>query len=165
MDKEVFKQWTGVAVHIVNAYFPQKSGDVRTWPVCLPLIPHASTVLSHAEAIQFASDETAQLLNQIGLYLYARADYAQAKKMYERALAIDEAALGSDHPNVAIRLNNLGLVLEAQGDLAGAKALFERALQILREFLGDDHPTTKTVQNNLRILEEELKNATNESAP
>ena len=53
----------------------------------------------------------------------ARAEYAQAKKMYERALAIDEAALGPDHPNVATRLNNLGLVLKEQGDLAGAKTL------------------------------------------
>ena len=53
-------------------------------------------------------------------------DLEGAKALYERALAIDEAALGPDHPNVAIRLNNLGGVLKAQGDLEGAKALFER---------------------------------------
>jgi Tfp pilus assembly protein PilF len=76
--------------------------------------------------------------------------------MHERALAIDEAALGPNHPNVAIRLNNLGMVLQSQGDLAGAKALFERSLRIFREFLGDNHPSTKTVQKHLKIVEAQL---------
>jgi len=149
MNKKDFKRWTGVAVHIVNASFPKDSYDVRTWPVCLPLIPHASTSLSHAEATQFASNKTARLLNQMGLYLKARAEYAQAKKMYERAIAIDEAALGPDHPNVAIRLNNLGNVLREQGDLAGAKALYERALAIGEAALGPDHPQVAIFADNL----------------
>ena len=113
MNEDDVKRWAGVAVHVVNAAFPNNSNDVRTWPLCAPLVPHASVALSHAEAIPFTSNETAMLLNQIGMYMYARAEYAQAKKMYERALAIDEAALGPDHPNVAEWLNNLGVVLEA----------------------------------------------------
>ena len=97
--------------------------------------------------------------------LRAQGDLTGTKALYERALAIDEAAFGPDHPDVAIDLNNLGLVLESQDDLAGAKPLYERALQICREFLGDDHPTTKNVQDNLQRLEEEMKNADDSSAP
>jgi tetratricopeptide (TPR) repeat protein len=149
MDDADSKQWAGVAVHVVNASFPQESNDVQTWPICAPLLPHASAALFYAEAVQFASKETARLLNQIGLYLEARAEYPQAKRMHERALAIDEAAFGLNHPRVAIRLNNLGSVLESQGDLAGAKALFERALAIDEAALGPNDPKVAIRLNNL----------------
>lgn len=152
MDEAAFKQWAGVAVHVVNASFPVESNDVRTWPICAPLLPHASTALSHAEAVQFASNETARLFNQVGLYLKNRAEYAEAKRMHERALAIGEAALGSNHPTVAIRLNNLGGVLRAQGDLSGAKALYERALAIDEAALGPNHPNVAIRLNNLGDL-------------
>jgi tetratricopeptide (TPR) repeat protein len=152
MKEESFKQWTGVAVHIVNASFPEDSNDVRTWPICAPLLPHASAALSHAEVIQFASNETARLLNQVGLYLKYRAEYAQAKKMYERSLAIDEAALGPNHPEVATDINNLGLVLQALGDLVGAKVLFERAIAMGETALGPDHPSVAIRLSNLGDL-------------
>jgi tetratricopeptide (TPR) repeat protein len=149
LDETAFKQWTGVAVHVVNASYPFDSNDVRTWPICEPLLPHASAALSHAETVQFASIETARLFNQVGLYLKTRAEYGQAKKMYERALAIGEATLSPDHPNVATWLNNLGNVLQDQGDLAGAKALYERALAIDETALGSDHPNVASRLNNL----------------
>ena len=149
MDEAAFKQWAGVAVHVVNESFPEKSDDVRTWPICAPLLPHASTALSHAEAVQFASNETARLFNQVGLYLKTRAEYGEAKRMYERALAIDEATLGPDHPNVAIRLNNLGNVLMDQGDLISAKALLERALAIDEATLDPNHPDVAIGLTNL----------------
>jgi tetratricopeptide (TPR) repeat protein len=149
LDEATFKQWTGVAVHIVNTASPTESYDVRTWPVFLPLLPHASAALSYAEAIQFASNETARLLSVVGVYLEARAEYSQAKKMHERALAIDEAMYSSDHPDVAIDLNNLGLVLQAQGDLAGAKSLLERALALGEAALGLNNLQVALYANNL----------------
>jgi hypothetical protein len=41
--------------------------------------------------------------------------------LYERALAIDEKVLGSEHPATATSLNNLAFLLEDQGDHAGAR--------------------------------------------
>jgi Tfp pilus assembly protein PilF len=70
----------------------------------------------------------------------------------ERALAIDGAAFGPHHPNVATDLSNLGSVLQALGDLAGARAAYERALQIRREFLGENHPRTVVVRHKLHSL-------------
>jgi hypothetical protein len=57
-------------------------------------------------------------------------DLAGARAAIERALAIDEAAFGPDHPNVVIRVNNLGSVLQDLGDLAGARVALERVLAI-----------------------------------
>jgi tetratricopeptide (TPR) repeat protein len=156
MNKKDFKRWTGVAVHVLNASFPHESYDVKTWPVCASLLPHASVALSHAEAIQFTSNGTSRLFNQIGLYLKARAEYAQAKIMLERALAISEAILDSDHPTLAIRLNNLGSILESQGDFVGARALYERALAIDEAAFSPGHPTLAIRLSNLgNVLREQ----------
>ncbi|MEK6302606.1 MAG: FxSxx-COOH system tetratricopeptide repeat protein [Acidobacteriota bacterium] len=149
MDDEALRQWTQVAVEVVNAAFPLGSQDVRTWPVCSALQPHASVILSYAEEVQLSSRETSRLLNQVGVFLNGRAEYAQAKSMIERSLAIDEAALGPANPEIAIRLSNLGLVLQLQGDIEGAKALFERALTIGEATFGSKHPHVATLANNL----------------
>lgn len=64
-----------------------------------------------------------------------------------RALKIDEAVDGSDHPNVATYINNLGGVLRDLGNHAGAKA--ERALKIAETVCGPDHPITQAIRNHL----------------
>jgi hypothetical protein len=69
-----------------------------------------------------------------------------------RALAIDEAAYGADHPRVAIRLNNLAQLLQAANRLAEAEPLMRRALVILKASLCPDHPSTQTVRGNLGTL-------------
>jgi len=64
-------------------------------------------------------------------------------------VAISEAALGPDHPDVGIRLNNLGGVLRDLGDLPGAREQYERALAIGEAALGPDNPTVRTLRRNL----------------
>jgi Tetratricopeptide repeat len=58
----------------------------------------------------------------------------------ERTIAIDEAAYGVDHPEVATDLAALGLVLRDLGDLQAAKAALERAARIGEAMYGPDHP-------------------------
>ncbi len=60
-----------------------------------------------------------------------------------RALAIDEASLGTDHPDVATRLNNLATLLIDTNRLAEAEPLMRRAVTILFDFewrTGHQHP-------------------------
>jgi tetratricopeptide (TPR) repeat protein len=88
-------------------------------------------------------------LNNLGLVLRAQGDLEGAKDAFERALRIDEAVHGPDHPNVAAHVNNLGSVLRAQGDLEGARAAYERALRIDEAVYGPDHPNVAIRVNNL----------------
>jgi tetratricopeptide (TPR) repeat protein len=69
--------------------------------------------------------------------------------MFEQALRIDEAAYGTDHPEVARDVNNLGGVLKALGDLVGAKECCERAMGIDEAAYGPDHPKVAIDVNNL----------------
>jgi tetratricopeptide (TPR) repeat protein len=76
----------------------------------------------------------------------------EAMAYFQRALAIDEGAFGSDHPTVANRLNNLGSVLRDQGRLEEAMAYFRRALVIDERALGPDHPSSAITLNNLAAV-------------
>ena len=79
-------------------------------------------------------------------------DFAAARPLYERALAIREKTLGPEHPDTATSLNNLAGLLSDQGDLAAARPLYERALAIREKVLGPEHPDTATSLNNLAGL-------------
>jgi hypothetical protein len=101
------------AVTLVADAFPGGDDpmDVRLWPRCRLLEPHAIAALAYAPDEGDAAEKTAHLLNQYALHLKARADCAEAEPLYRRALEISEKGLGSDHPIVAIRLNNLAALL------------------------------------------------------
>ena len=57
-----------------------------------------------------------------------------------RALAIDEASFGPDHPDVASDLNNLAQLLQDTNRLAEAEPLMRRALAIDEASFGPEHP-------------------------
>jgi len=115
----------------------------------LPLLPHLRQAAATAES---DSELAATLYTNIGYHLQMVADYAGARPYFERALAIDEAVFGPDHPEVARDLNNLGSVLRAMGDLARARPYLERALTIREKVLGGEHPHTANSLNNLGAL-------------
>jgi len=116
----------------------------------LPLLPHAQHAAEAAD--QRGSAYTATLLNNLGSYFNAIAAYDDARAFYERALRIDEASFGPDHPEVAIDVNNLGMVLREQGDLPAARAFLERALRIFEQTLGTEHPSTRIARANLAVV-------------
>ena len=58
----------------------------------------------------------------------------------KRALAIDEASYGPEHPRVATRLNNLASLLQEMNRLAEAEPLMKRALAIDEASYGPEHP-------------------------
>jgi len=83
-------------------------------------------------------------------------DYAAARPLYERAIAIYEQALGSSHPSTATSLYNLAGLLRAVGDDAEARPLYERALAIWEQALGTDHPYTQRSRQRLADIEQRL---------
>jgi tetratricopeptide (TPR) repeat protein len=94
----------------------------------------------------------ARTVGNLGLVLEGLGDLAAGREHLERALRINEAAYGPDHPEVAIPLGNLGNVLQALGDLAGARAHLERALGIFEAAFGPDHSHTRTARRALDAL-------------
>ena len=82
----------------------------------------------------------AVVLTNLGNAYGRLGDYAKARDMQERALAIKERTYGRDHPDVAITLTNLGNVYGTLGDHAKKRDMLERALAIDERAYGRDHP-------------------------
>jgi hypothetical protein len=77
----------------------------------------------------------------------------------KRALAIDEASFGSEHPEVARDLNNLAQLLQATNRLAEAEPLMRRNVQIKIALLqqGFQHPNLEAAFSNYRSLLQDLE--------
>jgi tetratricopeptide (TPR) repeat protein len=130
------------AVRLVRAAFPPERTELISldaWPIYERLLPHALTVIGHAERLGIDPGATAWLLNEAGTYLWERADYGRASSLIERGLAIRESRLGANHPHTARSLNCLGVVLLMQGDYERGGALHKRALAIREARLGPNH--------------------------
>jgi CHAT domain-containing protein/Tfp pilus assembly protein PilF len=95
------------------------------------------------------SSREANDLSQQGVSVYQKRDYAKARELFERALAIREKVLGPEHPSTATSLNNLASTYKKMHDYAKARELHERALAIREKVLGPEHPDTATSLDNL----------------
>ncbi len=146
--------WVEAAVRVLAEVFPSGNDpvDVHSWPVCGQWLRHSLLAAEFAQEQNVAMENVSLLLNQAGIYLYARAQYQEAEPLYRRSLAIREEKLGSNHPDVAQSLNNLAGLLQSQGKYAEAEPLYRRSLAIWEEKLGADHPQVATSLNNLAAL-------------
>jgi serine/threonine-protein kinase len=80
---------------------------------------------------------------------YARAQWADAERLYTEALAIRRRQLGEDDTSVSECFVNLGAVKQEQGDLGGAESYFRQAIEQRRRIVGPKHDLTVTANLNL----------------
>jgi tetratricopeptide (TPR) repeat protein len=102
-------------------------------------------------------EEAARLLLQTGLYLYDRAQYAQAKQLYQEALRIYQKVLPPEHPSTAATIHALASLYQAQGHYSEAEELYQHALTIYEKRLGSDHPSTRIVRTSYEQFVAEAK--------
>ena len=152
MQEEERRAWAEQVVRAVDSPFPKGTFDIRDWPRCERLLPHAQACAGFIAALDVSTAAAARLLVRTGFYLKGRARYAEAEPLYRRALEIDERSYGPDHPDVAIDLNNLAQLLKATNRLADAEPLMRRALEIDENSYGPDHPDVAIDLNNLAQL-------------
>jgi tetratricopeptide (TPR) repeat protein len=142
-----------------------------------PFADHTPAVTMHrlvqavararSEASGSALDAVERLIAQLGVILgpnpmmnlvllarvlHDQGDFAAARPLYERWLAIYEKALGPEHRAMFTSLNNLARLLHDQGDFAAARPLFERALAICEKMLGPEHQDTAMLMSNFARL-------------
>ncbi|HEY5947528.1 MAG TPA: serine/threonine-protein kinase [Kofleriaceae bacterium] len=97
----------------------------------------------------------AQLLDRIGIVLWAKHSLPEAQQRFEQALALYAKAPDSDE-RTAATLTNLGNVLADQGKFEEARQQYEAELAILRRIHGPDHPTTARSLANIGTVLQSL---------
>lgn len=146
------KMWAEAAVKMVVCAFKFDSQDLTSWERCAELLPHALAAAWHAEANAVAPRATISVLDDAGRYLIKRAQYVEAKGLFERAMALASQFYGETHPQVSALANNLGRVHRQLGNINDAKACFERSMAIDTEVYGEADPHLGAVFNNYGIV-------------
>jgi tetratricopeptide (TPR) repeat protein/tRNA A-37 threonylcarbamoyl transferase component Bud32 len=95
--------------------------------------------------------DRAELESNLGTLLYAESRYDEAAVHDQKALALREAALGDESPEVALSLNNLGLLYCDTGRCAEGLVPLTRALALRERVLGPDHPDVGVALSNLGL--------------
>jgi tetratricopeptide (TPR) repeat protein len=93
----------------------------------------------YAQVLPADSVVPAKTHNNLGLALHAQKSWDQAEEHFKRALALNRASYGPEHPRVAGNLNNLALVFEQRQHMAEAERALSQALQILERAQGASH--------------------------
>ena len=115
----------------------------------LELVPVARTA---AERVSDDLQLSARFANNLAGIYQALGKYPEARKEYEKALALQRTIGEDNNPTLPHALNNLGTVLWHTGDLVQAKALFDEARTRLEKTFGPEHPTVAYVHRNLGDL-------------
>jgi tetratricopeptide (TPR) repeat protein len=88
--------------------------------------------------------EEATALSAIGVMLLDKGELEEALAHQQRALALFEAALGPDQPDLADLLHNMGTVLLRQGKWDDALTHLRRARALREQAFGPRHPRSPT---------------------
>ncbi|PCC75123.1 Serine/threonine protein kinase [Nannocystis exedens] len=94
----------------------------------------------------------ARLAGIRGAALHDAGMFEAAQAEYERMLALQQATLGLDHPELAVPLSSLAMIRSLRGDLDGAEALHRQALALSEAALGPSHPYVGASLLNLGTL-------------
>lgn len=89
----------------------------------------------------------AATLNRMGFINHANGDYAEAKKLYHKALDIRVKTFGMMHQDTAKTLSNMGILYQALGQFDKAEYYYTQALNAVTLIQG------KYTQDNAIILE------------
>jgi len=90
----------------------------------------------------------ASICETLGTTYWYLGDYPQAIRKLERAVALREATLGSEHPDTLAARNNLAATYRSAGRMADALRLREQTLKQQEAKLGPDHPDTLHSRDN-----------------
>ncbi|HET9990830.1 MAG TPA: tetratricopeptide repeat protein [Kofleriaceae bacterium] len=119
-----------------------------------------TAVTSHEQALAAATklwgNENPALWTaevQLATTLGRSGAWVQALPHFEHALRLREAAVGPDHPDVALILSNLAACYEHVGERVKALAAAKSALQIREKTYGPNSPFLVATLNNLADLE------------
>lgn len=136
------------------------AADAKSWSTAETAFRRALDLLEEeAPKAASAPDDDARVAvvaANLAMVELAKGDVAQARKLFERALAIRRTVFGEDEPGIAALLNNLGELERSSGHPERARELHEKALAMRRALREPGHPEIAQSLNNLAVTLRDL---------
>jgi tetratricopeptide (TPR) repeat protein len=151
VSSEERRQCATAALRLLEHSFPMEPDDIRSWPACDELLPHARAVIAQAEALDVEPVLVALLLVRMATYQRSRAQLQLSRSMSQRALAKLERVLGPDHIHVSSALTELAAAQRGLGALHEAKVAGERAVHVALSQVGSTNRITAEALNDYGI--------------
>lgn len=120
----------------------------------LARINEEQKVLNRAGTVPFSDARLAPNFSTIDSVLQKQNRFAEAEPLYRNLIAIDEKALGPNHPGVALDLSNLAMLLINQKRCAEAEPLLKKALAIYESNYGVENLLALKTRKLLAIVYE-----------
>jgi CHAT domain-containing protein/Tfp pilus assembly protein PilF len=132
--------------HVANA----KAIELVTAGKYVEAVPLDARAFEIAE--KYFSGDDARLgvfLNSHGYLQRQQGNYPASDQTLQRALALNEKALGREHPQTVDSMRNLGLLYRSMNDYAKADKMFRDVLALTGKTLGQEHP--RVVQDLINL--------------
>jgi len=82
-------------------------------------------------------------------------NFAKSEELFQRAIEVDQAALGRQDPQTAFAMLRLAALYDSKDDYPRAEPMLQESLRITQQTLGPDHPQVVVWLMNLSLLHED----------
>ncbi|CAM4814936.1 unnamed protein product [Rotaria magnacalcarata] len=125
-----------------------KSGKIHAAKKCL---------LQRLNELPDEHTDVAQCYHMLGNIMHECGEDDESRRMYNKALEINERTLPPNDPVIGNNHNNLGIVYMAKKDPKQALLHYEKALQIYKLAYGEEHERITISLDNIGIVYEDEK--------
>ncbi|CAF1446873.1 unnamed protein product [Adineta steineri] len=128
--------------HIRQEIFPDSKGWYELGLLLIKMSQFNMAQEVNEVLLHQATNESnkANIYHQLGRIKYYQGEYQQALSYYEKALAIRQQSLPSNHPDFGDSYHNIGMVYSKIGGYSKALSYCEKALEIKEQSLPFNHP-------------------------
>jgi transcriptional regulator with XRE-family HTH domain/tetratricopeptide (TPR) repeat protein len=154
MDETTKRNWAECTIKAVNQAFPlvEVARWHETWSKCQRYFPQADACLDLIERWQFTGNEVSQLIHKTGKYLEERTQFADAERLYQRALKLDTYLYGNTHISIVRDIANIATLYERQGKYELAEKKYREALFMV-DTMGIENYDLALVRNYIALLQ------------
>jgi hypothetical protein len=139
--------WTGIFMrNLDDAFVPSAFED---WADCRVLYPHARAAMILQPKAQSALLRKASICYKAGRFAREEGSLTESEEFCCLAREIQEAVLGSEHPDTVASMTNLTATYSKQEKWSETEELQATVLEIRKRVLGAEHPVTLAIMASL----------------
>jgi tetratricopeptide (TPR) repeat protein len=146
-DDNEQKKWINCCIDILDKQRNSDFSKAELRSLFTEMTPHILSVTVYPCLER--QEEVANLYVFLGYGFVKLANYDEALKYFQKALAVWKKLLGIEHPSTAASYNHIGFVYYNQGDYANALEYYQNALDIREKVLGKEHFDIAISYNNI----------------